>query len=278
MRVLQVIHQRKGKLRKHQRVWKYYLKPLLTRSVEALASLQWWISKFIRQRKRLSFVGSLSIIAVLLSISFLGHTRGTQVERSMAHSYSNCSGCVSYQVSANTDVQGREPFMPRHKVVPAKVHSTQRSPVSSTPTQSTPVTSAPTHSTPVSSTPTKSAPLPTQGSRNVFPYGSCTWWANQRYFQLHGIFVPWTTQSNAWQWTARAYQFGWHVSGSPVVGAIIDLQPGVQGASWAGHVAIVERVLSNGHVLASNMNWGAYPSQVTYVEFTPGQGVTFIYH
>ncbi len=59
MRVLQVIHQRKGKLRKHQRVWKYYLKPLLTRSVEALASLQWWISKFHRYQHRVLEMFSL---------------------------------------------------------------------------------------------------------------------------------------------------------------------------------------------------------------------------
>jgi surface antigen len=140
------------------------------------------------------------------------------------------------------------------------------------------LTSTPSASTTATNTSTQSTPLPTQVSLNVFPYGSCTWWANQRYYQLHSIFVPWRTQSNAWQWTARAYQFGWHVSKFPVVGAIIDLQPGVQGASyWAGHVAVVERILSNGHVIASNMNWGAYPWKVTDVEFAPGPGVTFIY-
>jgi surface antigen len=116
----------------------------------------------------------------------------------------------------------------------------------------------------------------TAGSVNVFPYGQCTWWANQRYFRLHGVFVPWRTQSDAWEWTSRAYQFGWHVSSSPTVGSIIDLQPWVQGAYGLGHVAVVERVLSNGHVIASTMNWGAYPWQVTYVQFTPGPGVTFI--
>ncbi|TMF46736.1 MAG: hypothetical protein E6I32_11265 [Chloroflexi bacterium] len=67
------------------------------------------------------------------------------------------------------------------------------------------------------------------------------------------------------------------MSGKPVVGAIIDLQPGVQGASGLGHVAVVEKILSNGHVIASNMSWGAYPWQVTNVEFTPGPGVTFIF-
>src|SRR6266702_365516 len=124
---------------------------------------------------------------------------------------------------------------------------------------------------------TTAPPTGTTGGGNVFPYGSCTWWADQRYFQLHGVFVPWHTQANAWEWTARAYEFGWHVSSKPVVGAIIDLQSGVQGASGLGHVAVVEKILSNGHVIASNMSWGAYPWQVTDVEFTPGPGVTFIF-
>jgi len=57
----------------------------------------------------------------------------------------------------------------------------------------------------------------------------------------------------------------------------MSAQISVQGASWAGHVAVVEKILSNGHVIASNMSWGAHPWQVTYVEFAPGPGVTFIY-
>jgi surface antigen len=114
------------------------------------------------------------------------------------------------------------------------------------------------------------------GATNWFPYPSCTWWADQRYYQLHGVYVPWHTQANAWQWVARAYQFGWHVSTRPSVGAIIVLQPWVQGAYGQGHVAVVEQVLSNGKVIASNMNWGGHPRQVANVEFSPGPGVTFI--
>ena len=113
-------------------------------------------------------------------------------------------------------------------------------------------------------------------SRNVFPYGACTWWADQRYFQLHGVFVPWRTQANAWEWVARAYQFDWRVSSRPSPGAIVVLQPWVQGAYGLGHVAVVERILNNGHVIASNMSWGHYPWQVTYVQFAPGPGVTFV--
>ena len=118
--------------------------------------------------------------------------------------------------------------------------------------------------------------MPIRGLGNPFSYGQCTWWANQRYYQLHGVFVPWTINSDAWEWTARAYDFHWHVSDQPSLGAIVNFQPGVQGAHGVGHVAVVERVLGNGRVIASNMNWGIYYWQVTNVEFSAGPGVAFI--
>ncbi len=121
-----------------------------------------------------------------------------------------------------------------------------------------------------------SGPPPVKGTGNYFPYGQCTWWASYRYHQLHGIYVPWKTQSNAWQWTGRAREFHWHVSSTPSPGAIINLQPWIEGAYGLGHVAVVEKVLKNGHVIASNMNWGVYYWKVTNVEFTPGPGVSFI--
>ena len=117
---------------------------------------------------------------------------------------------------------------------------------------------------------------PIKGTGDYFPYGQCTWWASHRYFQLHGIYVPWKTQADAWEWTARARDFHWHISNTPSQGAIINLQPWVEGAYGLGHVAVVEEVLKNGHVIASNMNWGYYYWEVTYVEFAPGPGVTFI--
>ena len=119
-------------------------------------------------------------------------------------------------------------------------------------------------------------PPPVRGTGNYFPYGQCTWWANERYHQLHGVYVPWTTNSDAWAWSNRARDFHWRISATPTPGAIIDLQAGVQGAYGLGHVAVVERVLSNGHVIASNMNWGVRYWQVTNVEFSPGPGVSFI--
>ncbi len=129
-----------------------------------------------------------------------------------------------------------------------------------------------TYSAPVAQSSASSA----VGHGNVFPYPSCTWWADERFAQLHGYYVPWTTNSMAWQWTARAYNFGWHVSSTPTVGAIMNLQPWVQGAYGSGHVSVVEQVLPNGHVIASNMSWGANPYAVVYWQYTPGPGVTFI--
>ncbi len=118
--------------------------------------------------------------------------------------------------------------------------------------------------------------MPPTGAYNWFPYPWCTWWADHRYHQLHGAYVPWRTQSDAWEWTARAHQFGWQVSSRPSWGSIVNLQPWVQGAYGLGHVAVVERVYGDGSVLASNSAWGANPYQITYVHFRPGPGVTFI--
>ena len=129
---------------------------------------------------------------------------------------------------------------------------------------------------PKAARPAPPPPAPVKGTGNSFPYGQCTWFANKRYHELHQIYVPWTTNSNAWQWKYRASNFHWHISARPSLGAIIVLQPWVQGAYSQGHVAVVEKILRNGHVIASSMNWGAYYWKVTYTEFSPGAGVTFI--
>ena len=122
-----------------------------------------------------------------------------------------------------------------------------------------------------------SAKIPLHNTANLFPFGQCTWWATQRYEQLHGWFVPWTSNADAWEWTARAYDFHWHVSSQPSVGAIINFQPNVQGASDLGHVAIVEQILGNGQVLTSNMNVVGYTfGSVVELTFSVGPGVTFI--
>jgi surface antigen len=62
-----------------------------------------------------------------------------------------------------------------------------------------------------------------------------------------------------------------------MVGSILVLHRDVQGASSAGHVAIVEQILSNGTVIASSMNWGKHPGAVTNSLFHSGYGVSFIH-
>jgi surface antigen len=115
-----------------------------------------------------------------------------------------------------------------------------------------------------------------KGVVNAFAYGQCTWWADERYRQLHNTYVPWRTNANAAQWVDRAQEASWHVSSQPVQGAIIVLQPGVEGAWGLGHVGVVEQVLGNGRVIASNMNWGTSHNQVINVQFSAGPGVSFL--
>lgn len=121
---------------------------------------------------------------------------------------------------------------------------------------------------------------PTLGNTNgslSWPYGVCTYWANLHYHQLTGVWVSW--HGNAYQWAEGARLAGWHVSSTPHVPSIIVLQPGVQGASGAGHVAVVESASGN-TAHTSNMNWytngGGY-GRVSYYDFTAGPGVSFIW-
>jgi LysM repeat protein len=253
---LQFVRRRKGTLRIHQQVWNYF------------------------QHHRIAgFVGKVSVV-VMLGLLFLGATLAVDVRGAQAQS-SCASGDRTYIVVRGDTLSviasrygtswGR--LASYNRIAnPNLIYVNQVICIPGRGSASPP----PAGHRPVGRAPVTTAPPGRTGSGNVFPYGSCTWWANQRYFQLHGVYVPWRTQSNAWQWTARAYQFGWHVSTRPRAGAIIDLQPWVEGAYGFGHVALVERVLSNGYVIASNMSWGRYPWRVTYVEFAPAPGVTFI--
>ncbi len=121
-------------------------------------------------------------------------------------------------------------------------------------------------------------PPPGAGGLNRFAFGQCTYWANMRYHALTGYWVPWL--GNAYQWAYGASSSGWIVSSKPKVPSIIVLQPGVQGAGGFGHVAIVERINSDGSVYASNYNWYANGGWdiLSYWTFYPGSGVSFVWH
>jgi surface antigen len=131
------------------------------------------------------------------------------------------------------------------------------------------------------------------GDGNNFPQGQCTWWADERYHQLAGYYVPWnhTGEANAYQWLAQAESFGWNTASSPPkkIPSIICLQGSAgQGVeSSLGHVAVVERINSDGTVLTSGMNWRVGPLfstdlntggyLVRQVTFKTGPGVSFIW-
>ena len=127
--------------------------------------------------------------------------------------------------------------------------------------------------------PTTQMPVTGSSSGDYFPYGQCTWWADYRYHQMAGYFIPWG--GNAGTWAAGAAASHWVVSAKPRVPSIIVLQSRVQGAGWVGHVAVVERINSDGSVLTSNFNWyadGGGFAIKSYWTFTPGPGVSFVWH
>jgi N-acetylmuramoyl-L-alanine amidase len=229
--------------------------------------------QYLKQHRMLSIVvGQLAVLFVLGSVLF-GTSFGSEVIGAFAQSpcssgdamYTVSSGdtlgtiamryntgwqkLASYNHIANANVI----YINQHICVPGK----------GTPT----IAQSPIH--------TLGGAMGLKGMANFFSYGQCTWWANQRYFQLHGAYVPWQTNANAWQWVARAYENKWNVSSTPSVGSIVVLQPWVQGAYNLGHVGVVERV-QNGRAVVSNMNWGAFPFQISNSQITPGAGVSFI--
>lgn len=109
-----------------------------------------------------------------------------------------------------------------------------------------------------------------------FAYGQCTYWSDLRYHELTGYWVSWL--GNAYEWANGAAGAGWNVSSRPHVPSIIVLQSGVQGAGGYGHVAVVESINADGSVHTSNMNWAGGYGSVSYVDFQPGPGVSFVWH
>jgi surface antigen len=106
--------------------------------------------------------------------------------------------------------------------------------------------------------------------------GQCTYWADYRYWQLTGYEVPWA--GNASTYAYQAPSFGWINSSVPIVGSIIVLQPGVQGAGYGtGHVGIVENINADGSLYVSSWNIVG-PGILSYTTYYTGAGVSFVYH
>ncbi|GCE11409.1 hypothetical protein KTT_12680 [Tengunoibacter tsumagoiensis] len=116
------------------------------------------------------------------------------------------------------------------------------------------------------------------GSLNRFFYGQCTYWANMRYHQLTGHWVPWLGNAAEWKW--GAINNGWVVSNTPNPNgpSIIVLQPYIQGAGYYGHVAVVESGTTATTVSTSNWNWAGYWGRESWVDFSVGSGVSFVWY
>lgn len=106
-------------------------------------------------------------------------------------------------------------------------------------------------------------------------FGQCTWLAAERARGEHFLGLGDAAQ---WRWTAA--QRGYRVGTTPVVGATVVFQPGVEGAGGAGHVAHVVAVFPDGWFEISEMNfywrgggWGTIDWRYVYVT----GGVNFIY-
>lgn len=113
------------------------------------------------------------------------------------------------------------------------------------------------------------------GDPNSGYFGVCTWYAWYRH-QSEALMKL----GMAGSWAANASSHGLSVGSSPRVGATAVFQAGVQGAGGSGHVGHVEKILSGGWFIISEMNftwngggWGRVDWRYVHV----GSGVSFIY-
>src|SRR6266571_7335079 len=147
-------------------------------------------------------------------------------------------------------------------------------PASAHPQSVSPPPPAPSSSSASSSSPVTSG----TSTLNHFFSGQCTYWADYRYHQLAGVWVPWL--GNAYEWYQQAINYGWHtsISPNPNGASIIVLGPYVQNdLSAYGHVGVVEHINGDGTVTTSNMHWPT-AGVVSYVTFRyPVSGTHFIW-
>ncbi|MFC3420357.1 LysM peptidoglycan-binding domain-containing protein [Salinicoccus hispanicus] len=102
-----------------------------------------------------------------------------------------------------------------------------------------------------------SAPAPTNVSygKNYYTWGECTWYVFERRQQLgKPVGNGW---GNAYNWDTGAKSDGYKVNNSPSVGAIMQADAWTNFAWGMGHVAVVERINSDGSILVSEMNFGS---------------------
>jgi surface antigen len=91
-------------------------------------------------------------------------------------------------------------------------------------------------------------------SSNLFPYGQCTWYAEQEARNYTGRWL--NIWGNAWAWAGSAASGGWTVGTYPRIGSVIVFAAGYDGAGGYGHVGWVTQVYPASHTVAfTEMNW-----------------------
>lgn len=110
---------------------------------------------------------------------------------------------------------------------------------------------------------------------NRYAFGNCTWYAYERRVQL-GLPVG-SFWGNAATWAMYARAAGYQVDRSPSVGAIAQWNAYQGGAGYAGHVAVVESVNSDGSITISEMNYMYNFNRVTSRTIAPSSVSNFIH-
>jgi surface antigen len=104
---------------------------------------------------------------------------------------------------------------------------------------------------------------------NRYAYGNCTWYAYERRAQLgRPVGSFW---GNAATWSMYARSAGYLVNNTPAVGAVM------QNGGGYGHVAIVEKLNSDGSITISEMNYAGNFNRVTSRTVDGGTAAGFTY-
>jgi surface antigen len=115
----------------------------------------------------------------------------------------------------------------------------------------------------------------TRSSYNWATQGQCTWGALNKWYQSEGYYPGgWTGNALVWDTGARAA--GYTVTTTPRTRSIVVMEPGVHGASSAGHVAWVTAVNGN-EVTIIEMNALAGPYNYNTRTVTNISGMHYIY-
>jgi surface antigen len=111
---------------------------------------------------------------------------------------------------------------------------------------------------------------------NKYAFGNCTWYVYERRMQLgRPVGSFW---GNAATWAMYAQSAGYDVGKTPRVGAVAQWNAYSDSyTGYAGHVAIVESVNSDGSVTVSEMNYAGNFNRVTSRTLNAGSVSNYIY-